>query len=80
MDLSHPHAELFALVNDLRSQHDDHYLATCIQNCHNGKLDGRIVTNDNLHLFRRFRNDVNLGSGSAVEMLDKARVWASPES
>ena len=77
MNLSHPHAELFTLVNDLRSQHDDHYLATVIRDCHNGRLDGRIVTNDNLHLFRRFRNDVELGSANPVEMLDKARAWAS---
>lgn len=78
MDLTHPHAELFETVNGLLLKADDyHAVARAIQDCHFGKLDGRLITQSNLHLFRRFRNDVELGSPNPVVLIDKAREWAA---
>lgn len=62
------HAELFALVAELVKHNDKNYMIDVIQHCHNGRLYG-FVTNDNLHLFRRYRNTV---TGNARQLIKDA--------
>jgi hypothetical protein len=66
------HAELLELVRDLLETNDEKYLRQCIQRCHNGLLVGPI-NKQNLHLFRRYRNDPKNGSGEAQTMINEAK-------
>lgn len=45
------------------------YVADMIWDAHNGRPDGYIVTNDNLHLFRQYRNSV---SSDPTVMIEEA--------
>ena len=69
--MSYDHTALFQVVRNLLEEHDEDYLRNCIQDCHNGTLRGPINT-ENLHLFRRYRNDPERGSGNAQQLLDAA--------
>jgi hypothetical protein len=60
--------ELFALVRELLETNDTTYLRKCIAECHNGNLRGPI-DQSNLHLFRRYRNEV---SGNPQRMIEQS--------
>jgi hypothetical protein len=49
-------------------------VARKIQACNMGNLDGSLVTNENLHLFRQFRNKV---SSDAYALVYDAVRWAT---
>ncbi len=68
---NYDHTELRTLVLELLDKHDREYLRECIQQCHNGVLRGPIDTS-NLHLFRRYRNDPEGGSGNATDLINDA--------
>ena len=69
------HTELFELVGKMTEEHDIHHLRWCIQECHNGRLH-RPITPENLHLFRRYRNDPENGSGDAKRLITDALDYA----
>lgn len=66
------HAELLELVNSLLETEDEKHLKWCIQQCHDGRLHSPI-NQQNLHLFRRYRNDPKNGSGEAQTMINEAK-------
>ena len=71
--MSYDHTALFQLVRELLETTDEEHLKRCIQRCHNGELHSPI-NQENLHLFRRYRNDPNKGSGEAQHLIDAAKA------
>ena len=71
-DDDHPHQEVLDLILELLAETDEEWLAQCINNCHNGVLRGPINT-ENLHLFRRYRNDRDAGNPEGHAMIEEAR-------
>lgn len=61
--------ELFRLVREHIAKHGQSLTEYRIYKAHNGNPDGRLVTNENLHLFRQFRNSV---SGSPTVLVHAA--------
>ena len=51
--------ELFTIVSKAVIEQGLEPIARKIQACNMGNLDGSLVTNENLHLFRQFRNQVS---------------------
>lgn len=62
--------ELRATVLAALDKYGEPLVIRRIEDCHNGRLDGYVVTNENLHLFRVYRNSV---SGSGKRMVDEAK-------
>lgn len=62
--------ELRATVLAAIDKYGENLVINRIEACHNGRLDGYVVTNENLHLFRVYRNSV---SGSGRRMVDEAK-------
>ena len=52
-------AALMVIVKEALANHPLQRVERVIYECHNGRLDGRIVTRNNLHLFRQYRNTVS---------------------
>lgn len=69
---TYDHTELLLLIRDLVDEHDEEYIAQCINQCHNGVLRGPINTG-NLHLFRRYRNDPSAGDPDGFAMVARAK-------
>ncbi len=70
------HGELYALVNTLLESNDEGYMRDVIQLCHSGELHGPI-DNNNLHLFRRYRNAVTASAATLIEEAKQARKFAN---
>lgn len=70
------HTALFQTIRSLLEEHDEEWLAKAINLCHNGQLRHPITT-ENLHLFRRYRNDPNVGSPDGAAMIAEAKrpMW-----
>ena len=51
--------ELYRLVLDHMEKYGQSLTETRIYAAHDGRPDGELVTNDNLHLFRQFRNTIS---------------------
>jgi hypothetical protein len=51
--------ELLDIVNAALDDHSEQTIAWIIVDAHNGRPDGLIVTDSNLHLFRQYRNSVS---------------------
>lgn len=66
--------ELFAIVAEAVIEQGLESVVRKIQACNMGNLDGYVVTNDNLHLFRQFRNQV---SNDAHALIYDAVSWAT---
>lgn len=65
--------ELFEEVLSHLNTYGNRYLTEqLIQQAHNGKPDGVLVTDDNLHLFRVYRNTV---SPIPYQMVDDAMIY-----
>ena len=62
-------AELFRLVIDYIDTWDTDLAMRRIRDAHNGRPDGRLVTNNNLHLFRQYRNGI---SSAPLDMVNAA--------
>lgn len=65
---------LMALVDEWLAQHDRRFIECVIIDAHNGRPDGTLVTEDNEHLIRRFRNRV---SADPNRLIEEAQSWAS---
>lgn len=61
--------ELFDIVRDAVDTYGRELTIRAISDSHMGRLDGRVVTPDNLHLFRRYRNTV---TPSGVALMKEA--------
>jgi hypothetical protein len=61
--------KLFAIVRTAIAEGSVARVQRAIYDCHNGRLDGWIVTQDNLHLFRQYRNNV---SGDPARLTNEA--------
>lgn len=66
--------ELFTIVSKAVIEQGLEPIARKIQACNMGNLDGSLVTNENLHLFRQFRNQV---SSDAYALVYDAVSWAT---
>tara|TARA_Y100000361_G_scaffold118248_1_gene109593 strand:- start:5336 stop:5647 length:312 start_codon:yes stop_codon:yes gene_type:complete len=66
--------ELFSIVSKAVVEQGLESVARKIQACNMGNLDGSLVTNENLHLFRQFRNGV---SNNAYALVYDAINWAT---
>ena len=66
--------ELFTIVSKAVIEQGLESIARKIQACNAGNLDGYVVTNDNLHLFRQYRNQV---SNDAYALVYDAVSWAT---
>jgi hypothetical protein len=64
--------ELMALVSGWLSGMDDSRVDALILDAHNGRPDGVVVTEDNGHLLRRYRNRV---SADPARLIQDARDW-----
>ena len=63
--------ELLDIVNTALADYDERTIAFIIQDAHNGRPDGLIVTDFNLHLFRQYRNSVSPSPAALIrEALD----------
>ena len=66
--------ELFSIVSKGVVEQGLESVVRKIQACNMGNLDGSLVTNENLHLFRQFRNGV---SSNAHALVYDAINWAT---
>ena len=66
--------ELFEIVSKAVIRFVQESIARKIQACNMGQLDGYVVTNDNLHLFRQYRNQVSVDAHALI--YDAVR-WAT---
>jgi hypothetical protein len=66
--------ELFEIVSKAVIEQGQESIARKIQACNAGNLDGYIVTNENLHLFRQYRNQV---SNNSYALIYDAIKWAT---
>jgi len=71
--MKYDHTELYRLVLALLEDRPEKDLTWCIQECHDGRLH-HPINQENLHLFRRFRNDPENGSGNAQVLIERARA------
>lgn len=62
-------AELISLVREWLDDSEEWCVRDAIAAAHVGRPDGLIVTMDNQHLFRQYRNYV---SGEAQDLIDEA--------
>ena len=63
-------AELISLVREWLDDSEEWCVRNAIANAHVGRPDGVIVTSDNQHLFRQYRNSV---SAEAQDIIDEAK-------
>lgn len=68
--------ELMRLVSGWLNEHGDEFVANIIIDAHLGRPDGWLVTRDNLHLLRQYRNSV---SGNAQDMINEALKFRGGE-
>jgi hypothetical protein len=69
--MKYDHTELFGIVRDAMIGHGVQDVACAIDDANRGRPDGMIVTRDNQHLFRRYRNEV---SGDAAQLMRDAKA------
>ena len=69
--MAYDHTALFQTVRKMLDEHDEDFLRERIYECHNGILHAPI-TPENLHLFRRYRNDPEKGSADPQQLIDAA--------
>lgn len=63
--------ELMRIVNAALDDYSEQAIASIIVDAHNGRPDGLIVTDFNLHLFRQYRNSVSPSPAALIrEALD----------
>ena len=57
---------LFQIVKHFAERYDVETVIRSVNKSHLGNLDGEIVTNENLHLFRQYRNRVSNAASALV--------------
>jgi len=55
------------VLSDLNTYGSERMTVESIRDANNGRPDGRLVTNENLHLFRQYRNTVSPAPGHLVQ-------------
>lgn len=64
-------AELYGIVREAIDKYGHAQVSRCISEANNwGRVDGFVVTTDNMHLFRQFRN-TNFSADNLVEEATK---------
>lgn len=64
--------ELMGLVSGWLADHPETVVDAAILDAHNGRQDGVMVTEDNAHLLRRYRNRV---SADPARLIGEAKAW-----
>ena len=59
--------KLYAIVDEYVVEYGYKSAHRCIASCHNGRLDGYLCTNENLHLFRQYRNYVSADPARLID-------------
>jgi hypothetical protein len=69
--------ELLSIVRAALDEYSENTVAWSIADANNGRPDGYIVTDANLHLFRQYRNSVSPNPSALIkEALDSKEVSA----
>jgi len=51
--------QLHTLIREALATYSEEHLTQLIADAHNGHPDGHVITNENLHLLRQYRNTIN---------------------